>query len=123
MPSLNFQKQFADLVSGGQKTQTIRANRKFPIKVGDTLHLFTGMRTKACRKLGVGRCISVKEIAIGVGIHYDEIMGGDCLYLTTAERAKLARADGFSCATELLDWFRSTHGLPFCGHVIQRRLT
>lgn len=51
MALLNFQKQFADLIEAGTKRQTIRAARKYPIKVGDKLYLYTGLRTKYCRKL------------------------------------------------------------------------
>jgi hypothetical protein len=51
MPAYNFQKQFAPAVERGEKLCTIR--RKAP-KVGDKAYLYTGMRTKACRPLGVG---------------------------------------------------------------------
>ena len=58
MPLLGFQKQFADLVESGEKRQTIRAYRKDgrDPKVGDRLHLYAGLRTKQCRKLGEAVC-------------------------------------------------------------------
>jgi hypothetical protein len=64
MPALNFRPQFADLVSSGQKTQTIRQVRKCPIKVGDTLWLYTGMRTKQCRLLADAVVTDVQGIQI-----------------------------------------------------------
>ncbi|MDD4888670.1 MAG: hypothetical protein PHU85_01975 [Phycisphaerae bacterium] len=122
MPALNFKQQFAGLVSGGRKTQTIRAVRKKPIKVGDTLYLYTGMRHPGCRRLGVGRCTGVEDILIGGGPYYGEIlMHGR--WLTSEERGALARKDGFACATEMIAWFKATHGLPFHGHVIRWVLT
>jgi len=64
MPALNFQARFADAVERGDKTQTIRAPRKRPFKVGDNLYLYTGMRTKWCRKLLDAVCIGVDPIRI-----------------------------------------------------------
>jgi hypothetical protein len=46
MPTLNFKKQFSELVSSGKKRQTIRSIRKIPIKVGDKLYLYSGLRQK-----------------------------------------------------------------------------
>ena len=53
MPALNFKKQFAEKVETGEKRQTVRAKRKRAFVVGDKLYLYTGMRTKYCRKLAV----------------------------------------------------------------------
>jgi len=55
MPALNFS-VFVDKVESGEKRQTIRKRRKRPIKMGNTLHLYTGMRTKGCRLLGLKTC-------------------------------------------------------------------
>ena len=66
MPALNFKKQFADKVERGEKRQTIRALRadgRNP-QPGQTLFLYTGMRTKSCRKLGEAVCSSVEQIDI-----------------------------------------------------------
>ena len=51
MPAYNFKKQFAPLVGSGEKRQTVRFPRKRQTVKGDTLYLYTGMRTSACRKL------------------------------------------------------------------------
>jgi len=48
MPTINFTKF---KVESGEKRQTIRAVRKRPIKVGDKLHLYSGLRTKKARNL------------------------------------------------------------------------
>lgn len=117
MPALGFKKQFADRVLSGEKLQTIRALRKRPFAVGDKLHLYTGMRTKACRKLGEAVAARVHQISIGVGPLGTDITinGKSCRGL----REGIAVADGFSCSAEMLDWFRKTHGLPFHGQLIQ----
>jgi hypothetical protein len=64
MSALNYT-VFVYQVEAGLKRQTIRATRKHPIKVGERLHHFTGMRTKKCRRLRDGiedRCIRVRDI-------------------------------------------------------------
>lgn len=125
MPSLNFEARFAGLVSSGRKTQTIRAPRKCPIKVGDTLHLFTGQRHPGCRKLGIGRCTGVQAIKIDESTGFEVVEESPVQpvlrvrRLSDREAARLARADGFSSTREMVDWFRDRHGLPFRGHVIR----
>lgn len=123
MPSLGFAAQFASSVESGSKLQSIRAPRKRPIKVGDWLALYTGMRQPTCRKLGEAVVESVEEIAIGP--YYTN--GNSCIAIehTTlgAEAAnRIARADGFASWIELADWFDRTHGIPFSGHLIRWRL-
>jgi hypothetical protein len=112
MPAFNFQKQFALAVESGQKRQTIRAKRKDGRNphVGDTLYLFTRMRTKSCRKLGEAICKVVQQITITErGIWID----GNRLY--ASEIAIFASKDGFKGVSSFIDFFRKTHDLPFEG--------
>ena len=114
MPSLNFKQRFATLVESGQKRQTIRKMRKRPFRTGDTLYLFTGMRTARCRRLGTHRCISVHAVTIThEHIEIDERM------LTPEETGELAHADGFASPQEFLDFFRREHDLPLVGQLIR----
>ncbi|HLG35546.1 MAG TPA: ASCH domain-containing protein [Bacteroidia bacterium] len=113
MPALNFQERFALQVQNGTKRQTIRKRRKRPIKIGDKLFLYTGMRTKSCVKLGEGVCIET----VPVTIH------NTCLMLYNRavpgiEAHRLAHNDGFESLDMMLRWFRKTHGLPFKGQII-----
>ncbi len=120
MVAYNFKKQFADDVETGRKRQTIRAGEP-RCKVGDHLQLYTGQRTKACRKLLDAVCTEVRPIAIIYA--YDQI-GGYHINLDGRrlvfwpDGGRLARADGFKDATEMCRWFEKTHGLPFNGHVV-----
>ena len=113
MPSINFSKQFADAVASGKKTQTIRKHRKRPIKAGDTLYLFTGQRTKNCRKLGEVVCRSVQNIAIT-----DTAIWVNGEYCGYGRRFWLARDDGFDATDDFRAWFRDHYGLPFHGQLI-----
>ncbi len=140
MPALNFQSQFAPLVESGKKRQTIRAYRKDgrDPTPGCKLYLFTGMRTKSCRRLvapyrsnlirvfvpfvtlgAVVKCKSAKPIHISRNEYGDPVLwrrgenGPEYLPLNTARR------DGFRNEFEMADWFEKTHGLPFEGLLIR----
>lgn len=125
MPALNFMKRFAPLVELGlkdpehhkAKRQTIRARRKDgrDPREGQQLYLFTGMRTKGCRRLGEVECKSVQQFTIEENLAI--YTGAHCL--TVGEEEWFARADGFATRGEFLDFFRKTHGLPFHGLLIK----
>lgn len=118
MPALNFQKRFAEDVRTGKKRQTIRTVRKHPIKVGDALYLYTGMRTKQCVKLCEGRCWWVMPIKIS---RHPTTGGGVLRNQSGASHLldEFAQADGFDSAEDMLNWFEQTHGLPFRGVLIR----
>ncbi len=130
MPSFNFQARFADAVESGTKTQTIRAMRKDgrDAKVGQTLYLFTGMRTKQCRKLGEGICTSVRRLTLTVrhpATRNVNFTLSDPFWLGSsrsggrdqARFTRLAHRDGFETADEMAAWFEKAHGLPFTGQL------
>lgn len=117
MPALNFKKRFADMVENGHKRQTIRAKRKDgkDPKPGDTLYLYTGMRTKACRRLKQVECEFINTIRIEndnrATLDGSRIGMGTCLIL--------ARQDGFDSLEEFFTFFETEHGLPFEGLLIR----
>lgn len=120
MVAYNFQSRFAELVRTGQKTQTIRAPRKDGrhAKVGDRLQLYTGMRTRHCRKLVEPDpvCIAVRPIHINNGAIW---LDGSAAPLRADAAMEMAIADGFSCIADFLSFFVKTHGYPFDGYLIQ----
>ena len=66
MPAYNFQPNFAEDIRSGKKKQTIRKRRKRGNpKPGGRLFLFTGQRTKKCKRLGIYVCSDVLPIEIG----------------------------------------------------------
>lgn len=124
MPALNFKKEFAEDVEWGHKRQTIRAPRKdgrAHANVGDTLKLYTGMRTGQCRLLGQATVTRVDVIWMDA---VSMKLNGRQVYSTLTSRHdpqtdnEFAQADGFDGFTEMADWFRDVHGLPFQGVVI-----
>jgi hypothetical protein len=119
MPLLGYKSQFAALVESGEKRQTIRAMRKRPFKVGDRLYHYTGLRTKACRKLLESDCTAADDIFIDKkGNVY---INGRCLYESAKE--SFAYADGFRHPgflwAQMLEFFKTVHGLPFTGQIIK----
>ena len=116
MPALNFQARFAPLVESGEKRQTIRACRKDgrDPKVGDTLYLYTGQRTKACRKLGEAVCID--RFHVFIDWHTLEIDNRPC---DAVEADEIARMDGLPSWTALAGWIDHYHGLPFDGFMFR----
>jgi hypothetical protein len=149
MPLLGFELRFADAIENGvaaagrragphpevrPKRQTIRAHRadgRDP-KPGDTLYLYTGLRTKAVRKLGEVRCRRVERLRIAPGRTRDKRASSDrgftcsvaqpgtrAVPLDPAQLRRLARADGFDSVDEFVAFFESRHGLPFEGYLIR----
>lgn len=112
MVAFNFKSQFADAVESGSKRSTIRARKR--ARPGDALQLYTGQRTKKCRKLRDAVCAAVDEISIDVHGQFVAIrLNGDLL---PKERARaIAIADGFDGASAFAQFFDDNYGLPFCG--------
>jgi hypothetical protein len=125
--ALNFKPTFAPYITARTKPHTIRAPRKTPIHHGQALQLYTGMRTKACRKIGDAVCQSTAEITIDPErrtIHLDVIrsrtdlqtlpykVGTQCAQAT----ADLIRADGFEDESAFWAFFTHPDGQAFTGH-------
>lgn len=108
MVAFNFMPQFAPLVSSGVKRQTIRqtarANR------GDLLQLYTGQRTKACRKLLDPDPVCV--LVDYVGIRPDYLTLGNTKN-HAGDADAFAVRDGFEGYDDMVMWFAETYGSPY----------
>lgn len=148
MPIINFTK-FIEKVESGEKRQTIRAVRKRPIKVGDKLYLYSGLRTKEARNLlsllGSPDCLVVyqenaKPYTICKEVHDIKMIQASltnkyCIHilidnteLTRLQQTELANKDGFNQyihrdtnqdVRDFIEFFIKTHGLPFKGQLIK----
>lgn len=115
MPAYNFKMQFRESILSGRKRHTIRARRRRPTKPGETITLYTGMRTKNCQKIAESVCTKVQWIVIGP-------MGSiaiDHMVLSADERDRLAYADGFANHEEMIKFWEGR--LPFEGEIIHWR--
>ncbi len=117
MVALNFSPEFAADVEAGRKTQTIRHRAR--LKSGDRIQLYTGQRTKKCRKLGEATCTAVMPIMLrrfGLTLGHKLMCSG--------EMDELARLDGFSDYRAMWEWFSQRYGTAhFTGYVIRWRLS
>jgi len=117
MVAISFERRFAGAIATGKKRQTVRRERKRPIATGDRLQLYTGMRTKSCRKLADAVCTGTEAITIDEG---ELFLGGR--FLDAHDREGFAWADGFKNFDAMVAWFSQKAGLPFEGRVIKWRL-
>lgn len=122
MALLGYKSEFAILVELSIKRQTIRAPRKYPVKAGERLYHYTGLRTKACRKLLESTCMSVADIRIdadgAVFIDGDQL-NSKVLLDIFAWQDGFRATPGKSEHDNFIDFFKTVHGLPFAGQLIK----
>lgn len=123
-----FQPRFAVLVETGKKFQTVRPTplraQDMP-RVGDLFDARSWIgapyRSKQ-RKLFSApvpiTAVTPIELCFLRCRLLIWIRGAAPRHLTSAEIEQFARADGFQDSAEMAHWFSSTHGLPFCGILI-----
>lgn len=124
----SFKKQFIPFILDGRKTHTIRANRKdgWVEKPGNTMHLYTGLRTKSSQLLMRVECAKVEGIAIAMRPYTGKgVLARGCSFpevfidgneLSGDEKETLARRDGFRNFAEMMAFWEGR--LPFSGHII-----
>jgi hypothetical protein len=116
---INFKPQFADAVQAGTKLQTIRGHRKDGKRIqrGDTLKLYTGLRTRATRLLREAPC--ELALSIRIDLQYDEVVI-DGTKLDFEQRRDFARADGFTGWPQMRQWFRDEYQVhEFDGYLVK----
>jgi hypothetical protein len=123
MPVLNFKPQFVPFILDGTKRHTIRATRKYPIKPGDHLFLYTGLRQKNARMLMKTSCCNAQPLNIHDQYGEPRVWLSGRM-LTEPEVVQLAWDDGFRPKSEpsyeglhlfMAFWAKR---LPFKGQII-----
>ena len=113
MVAYSFKARFAAPILAGTKAQTIRAERagrSRHARPGEQLHLFTGMRTKACRRLATPTCIAVTPIRmVFSGPKACELIAIDGIHLVPSSMARFARADGFETIADMAAFWAAEH--------------
>lgn len=98
MVAYSFKSAFVEDIAAGLKCQTIRLPRPRHARPGERLQLFTGMRTKHCRKIIPDPvCIGVDQLIIDTRSgRLDHLEINGCVIdLASAEADAFAVADGF----------------------------
>lgn len=121
MALLNFHSSLAPLVESRQKRQTIRAQRKRPVEIGEMLHLYTGCRTKAARRL-IEPQVCLLAVPIRMRWKYGRYRSFECVIngrkLTVSEIQNLALKDGFPNTAAFKGFFLPDGVSEFIGQFI-----
>lgn len=117
MVAFNFKSQFAADVEQGRKRQTIRQKRR--CRPGDALQLYTGMRTRKCRKLREVCCSAVMPIIVDRDAYGRLLIFIDGREIRGSRLDDLVKADGFARRMDMRDFFAAQYGLPFGGWLIR----
>ena len=89
------------------KRQTIRAHgKRRHARPGETLQLYTAMRTKQCFKIGEARCTAVNQITMMVGRRTIAfLVDGEPI----PDHREFVMADGFENLEDMLAFWHSEH--------------
>lgn len=122
MVAYNFKQQFVPLIESGDKRQTIRAlGKRRHARPGEPLQLYTGQRTRQCRKLLTPDpvCEDVLPIAIRCSQNGSTAVSVSLLFtaLKPAEIEALAKADGFEDVSAFTRFFEAR--MPFTGVLVR----
>ncbi|HEX3856538.1 MAG TPA: hypothetical protein VHY30_04490 [Verrucomicrobiae bacterium] len=110
MPQVGFKKQFVPKVMTEEKPFTLRALRKDgrDTKAGQTLYMFTGLRTKQCRKFAEKPC----RFAVTVNLSWRSILIPTIGSLKTpALLESFSRLDGFESYAAFCEFHKITEGM------------
>lgn len=114
----NFMPQWAHLVESGHKPHTIRKRRTRRTLPGDTLRLYAGQRTKACRLLREATCEAVTDIEMDNERYpwpsiklYADTLYYEAGWLNTEPLIRMAQWDGFQTVADFCEFFY-THYSP-----------
>lgn len=115
----NFKERFAPRILDGSKTHTIRPLRAIADKPGNTLHLYTGLRTKRARLLMRVPCVKIESIEIDACGHEcmcDATITIEGIELDRSECEAFARRDGFENFEDMMTFWSGR--VPFKGQIV-----
>lgn len=124
MALLNFSRpSFVKAILADTKHRTVRPRRKHPIRKGEKLYLYTGLRTPAAKKLREVTCTGVQEVvlvqqastgssAFPLRIYLDGKL------LNRKALLQFVHSIGFVSPAECYAYFQSHYTFPFRGQVI-----
>lgn len=114
----NFKRQFAPAVRSGLKRQTVRSTRKDSKRpqLGDSVKLYTGLRTTATTLLNAGPVVRCRSVRMDIPAH-ELVIDGE---LQSIEQSvSFAQADGFAGRLAMFDWFADQYGSAFEGFCVE----
>lgn len=110
MVAYSFKQRFVAPIEAGTKTQTIRAyGKRRHARIGDTLQLYFGMRTRHCRLIATATCHQVGDVRLQFFPAGPPHFAVDGRALDGGERERFARADGFASEADMVRFWREVH--------------
>lgn len=110
MVAYSFQKRFAPLIVAGTKTQTIRAARPRHVRPGESIQLYTGMRSTTCLKIMPDPlCVAVEPVCL----RFDQEQLIEAVEIDGAGVEDIdgfALRDGFESAEDMAAFWTKAHG-------------
>ena len=108
---LGFKKQFAHKILEGSKKFTIRSERKVSPKVGETIHMYSGLRTKHTKLISKdyrytgAQKVKIQIYSISNYISLKIYIDGKPQPLTEHQTSTFVKADGFATQKEFADYW------------------
>lgn len=109
MVAYSFQPQFALPIATKTKRQTLRNDRKRHARAAEEIQLYTGLRTRHARKLGIASCVSVQPIRIDFAKSTVWSPATNRWWTRAIELDDFAELDGFAGWAALADFWRIHH--------------
>lgn len=112
MTAFSFKPVFVPKILSGEKLSTIRSTRR--CNVGDTMQLYTGLRTKKCKKLIDVVCIGIAPITINkLEIWRISKTEGN----VRPSPLFFHEQEGFKNTQDFIEFFREEYDLPYKGWI------
>lgn len=110
MVAYSFKARFAEPILAGTKRQTIRAiGKRRHARPGDALQLYTGMRTKHCRKIADEVCTE----SVPITIEWRDVafiaIDGNIIPASFRALSEFAMRDGFRSIDDMREFWRVNH--------------
>ena len=108
MVAYSFKQRFAAPIRERIKIHTMRNDRKRHARIGEELQLYTGMRTKQCRLIGIATCADVQPVRLDLRRPLVAIGNREPIR-KTHDLHRFAISDGFDSLAELLEFWEEEH--------------
>lgn len=109
MVAYSFKSRFAPMILAGDKRHTLRNDRKRHARVGEELQLYTGMRTRSCKKLGTATCTALLRIRLDFEHRRVEFLESGQAITTPDDTDAFAVGDGFADWRDMQAFWAKEH--------------
>jgi hypothetical protein len=110
---LGFKERFVMPIQIGTKVFTLRNKRKVQPKIGETLYMYSGLRTSKCKLISnKEKLVSIQEVHVFIRQVMEQItirISVDKRMLTEAEIVQFVKFDGFADRVDFANyWFKES---------------